>query len=244
MQMPRTVPADTDLLCESCGYTLNGLPESGRCPECGAPVIESTTADGRRVPEWEIRRGPREFLATSSEVIFRPTRFYRTLATRHYSRSTLFFADIHWAIASLLFGLAGFFHLRWMITMGTGPIVSPWWVDALVYLSISVGSFIAITATTWLAAKLSAWEGAYHGMRLPLPTVRRGMDYHAAHYLPVALIAAATVIGYQILLRLHLLTVLSAQRYLYVLSIEVIAAAGYLFKTYWIAMRQMMYANR
>ena len=31
--------------------------------------------------------------------------------------------------------------------------------------------------------------------------------------------------------------------YLYVLSAEVVIAAIYLFKTYWIAMRNMMYAN-
>ena len=32
--------------------------------------------------------------------------------------------------------------------------------------------------------------------------------------------------------------------YLYVLGAEVIVAAAYLFHTYWIAMRNMMYANR
>ena len=32
--------------------------------------------------------------------------------------------------------------------------------------------------------------------------------------------------------------------YLYVICAEVILAAVYLFKTYWIGMRNMMYANR
>ena len=31
--------------------------------------------------------------------------------------------------------------------------------------------------------------------------------------------------------------------YLYTLSGEVVLAAAYLFKTYWVAMRNMMYAN-
>jgi len=36
----------------------------------------------------------------------------------------------------------------------------------------------------------------------------------------------------------------TALAYLYILSAEVILAAGYLFKTYWIAMKNMMFANR
>src|SRR3954467_6090975 len=92
-----SVPAESDILCEQCGYTLNGLPESGQCPECAAPIAQSTTGDGRVLPPWEVRPSLRTFLATTAEVTFRPTRFYRTLATRQTSRLTQTFADIHWA---------------------------------------------------------------------------------------------------------------------------------------------------
>jgi hypothetical protein len=34
-------PIDVDLPCAACGYNLRGLSVAGRCPECGAPVIES-----------------------------------------------------------------------------------------------------------------------------------------------------------------------------------------------------------
>ena len=43
---------------------------------------------------------------------------------------------------------------------------------------------------------------------------------------------------------LGILGVMSGTKYLYVLCGEVIVAAFYLFETYWIAMRNMMYANR
>jgi len=79
---------------------------------------------------------------------------------------------------------------------------------------------------------------------LPLAVVRRGLYYHAAHYLPVAIIAVATVIGYQVLLSRRVVGIATASNYLYVLSGEVIVAALYLFHTYWIGMRNMMYANR
>jgi hypothetical protein len=73
--------------------------------------------------------------------------------------------------------------------------------------------------------------------------VLRGLDYHAAHYLPVAIVGAATVLGYHFLLYRHWVTLLSETTYLYVLCGEVVASAVYLFLTYWIGMKNMMYAN-
>jgi len=70
------------------------------------------------------------------------------------------------------------------------------------------------------------------------------MYYHAAHYLPVGLVAAVTVVAFVELLSRGTLGVEWYTRYLYVLSAEVVIAAFYLFKTYWTAMRNMMYANR
>jgi len=34
-----------DCLCKRCAYNLRGLPESGRCPECGTPVAMSIAGD-------------------------------------------------------------------------------------------------------------------------------------------------------------------------------------------------------
>ena len=70
------------------------------------------------------------------------------------------------------------------------------------------------------------------------------MHYHAAHYLPVALVAFATVAGYQWMLERRFVGPETSAKYLYVLCGEVIVGAFYLFHTYWIAMRNMMYANR
>ena len=111
-------------------------------------------------------------------------------------------------------------------------------------LGVCVATFAFLLGVTRLAAALTTWEAGYRGLRLPLPVVLRGMHYHAAHYLPVGLAAAATVLGYQFLLAMDWISGDTGERYLYLLCGEIVIAAGYLFSTYWTAMRNLMYANR
>jgi len=238
------IPAESDILCEQCGYTLNGLSEDGRCPECGTPVLDSTSPARRRPAQWDepARMGIVAFLSTTIQVIFRPTRFFRALATRQPLRQPLIFAWIHWSITSLLLGIVAWGHvdLHWQMSLWTSLRASP-----RLIVPFSLAALIVIAGTTELAARLTSWEAAYRGLRLPLNVVRRGLYYHAAHYLPVALLALLIVFGYRFIVAAGWLDpYLSAQRYLYTLAAAVILAAGYLFKTYWIGMRNMMFANR
>lgn len=48
---------DATLLCERCGYVLEGLDERGACPECGRPIAESlpsarTGTPFQNLPSW------------------------------------------------------------------------------------------------------------------------------------------------------------------------------------------------
>ncbi len=235
-----SLPADSALLCEFCGYTLTGLSTGGRCPECGRPIADSLP-QGRAPAAWE-EVAPTgnlgRFFRTSAAVLFHPRRFYRTLATRRPSPRARTFARIYTWIASALFATAAAVHLEWFLAMTSYRLpFYPTWI----ILTILCGWFLA--GTTHLAARLTAWEAAYRGLRLPLGVVQRGLQYHSIHYLPVGLVAAATVLGYQWLLHHGYGGPESGSTYLYVLSGEIILAAGYLFQTYWIAMRNMMYAN-
>src|SRR4051812_29901837 len=92
---PSIVPEESDILCETCGYTLSGLPSTGRCPECGTPIAESA-ASLRRPPVWEepAQGAIAAFARASCEVIFHPTRFYRSLATRRDITASRRFAQL------------------------------------------------------------------------------------------------------------------------------------------------------
>ena len=238
-----------DLLCEACGYVLNGLPPTGRCPECGKPIADSI-GENRIAPSWETADAKAHgFFHTTMDLIFTPTAFYRTLAVRGSLQAARSFARIHWWIAAGLFGLTAATHAFWYwFLLGAqqpglnSPVIAG--IFAATVILLTIATYIALDGITRLAARLTNWEGTYRGFRLPYDIVLRGLYYHAAHYFPVALLAAITVIGHQLLLFLQILSPLTSDRYLYVLSAQVILSAIYLFQTYWIGMRNMMYANR
>ena len=232
-------------MCETCGYTLDGLTDDGNCPECGQSVRLSRLDDGRTAPAWE-RPGNViwRFADTTGSVIVRPSVFYRTLATRQSSHLALAYGRTLWVLSALLLGGALYQHAMWF-----GEVAGWAWTRspgrAFAFLGLAtVATYLVLWLTTRLAALLTAWEAAYRGYRLPKPVVLRGLYYHAAHYLPVGLIALATTGGYRFAVQRQWLGYETASTYLIVLCVEVVVLAGYLFRTYWAGMRNMMYANR
>jgi hypothetical protein len=239
------IPDETSVLCEGCGYTLDGLPTTGRCPECGLPIAQSTGEDGRRLPAWEDPSVPDgavgRFLHTTLAAIASSRRFYRTLATRRQDQAALRFARIHWLISAILFASALTIHAGWYKRELVGLEFIP---DALILFPLSLFVIFALLElVTRLAARLTAVEARYWGYRLPLPVVLRALYYHAAHYLPVAVVSFATVAVNAWLVRRHWIGPQWAMRYLYVLCGEVLVGAWYLFRTYWNGMKSMMFAN-
>ena len=148
-------PAEHDLLCEGCGYTLNGLPDYSNCPECGEPIAESTGVGRREPPAWETAPRPSigAFLATSAHVLFRPTHFYRTLATRRDIRRAASFATIHWIFDAILFGIAAAVHTVWYQSVGGSYFgVNHWTIPLVIFTLLAYWSLVATTA---LAARLT-----------------------------------------------------------------------------------------
>jgi hypothetical protein len=247
--MTSPAPEETDILCENCGYMLNGLPPSGRCPECGQEIDLSVSERFRKPPLWEDIGDPRpkwlRFLLTTAQIIFRPTRFFRGTTSRGQIEPAREFAQIHWIISSILLGLAAWAHWDWYersINRFTPP--PPAWEGWVMFLALPLGTYLATRWIIYLAARLTTWEAAYRGIRLPHGVVLRALYYHSAHLLPVALLTLITCGGFNLLQGTGRLLMTTETAYLYVLCGEVVVAAGYLFNTYWIGMRNSMYANR
>lgn len=245
--MATRAPDETDILCENCGYMLNGLPTSGNCPECGSTIEISISQSLRNPPLWELIGDPRpiwlRFFVTTGQIIFRPTRFYRTSTSRGQIKRAQQFAIIHWIIWALLVGVAAWAHWDWYERVIDRQLPPLWLRDALL-IALPVGVFLLTMVTIRLAARLTVWEATYRGLRMPLPVVLRALFYHSAHFFPVAILALLTCGGYDLLQRQGHFQMTSETIYLYFLSLEVVFSAAYLFVTYWIGMRNVMYANR
>jgi hypothetical protein len=106
------VPAEFDLLCESCGYSLIGLMVD-RCPECGAS-FDATALRLARVP-WLYRKRlgrASAYLQTLRFALLRPRRFARELCrpVRISAQDAHRFRMLTIGIASfgVAVGLAGF----------------------------------------------------------------------------------------------------------------------------------------
>ncbi len=245
MAQNASVPAETDILCEHCGYGLNGLPTDGRCPECGELIADSTVGDGRNLSPWESSDGSTlsRFVRTTRGVIGSPTVFFRHLQTRpEHDASQSFASRQHW-LSSIVLGLTAAIHANIMGVldfMGRPGVLAPL-LFAPVFIVLTR---IALGGITKLASVLTRVEGGYWGYRMPGGAVRRVMNFHTAQLLPVAVVAFLTVSIYSVLRSTNILNGLWDIKYLVIISIEVLLGAGYLFRTYWIAMKNIMYANR
>lgn len=240
------LPADTDVLCEQCGYRLNGLPDAGNCPECGTAVAESTSGSSRRPPAWEDAQAGsilRRWRLTISSALFTPSHFFRRLATRRQDPRSLSFATIHWLASSILLGLATVLHGEWSLRhylLGRSWTTS---TRLMVFLLATITAFGLFASLSKLASLFTFWEARYWGYRLPRAVVLRALHYHSVHFVPVSLVGLLATLGWRVGLWNGWFGPQHAEIYLYAISGLVVLAAGYVFAIYVVAMRRIMYAN-
>lgn len=101
---------DDRLLCEECGYPLEGLGEKtsdkstfagARCPECGVLVAESMP-EARVGSAWQRRASVRGWVRTCWEVLHRPRETMRGVAIRGLGGRGLLWINLVVAAAVLV----------------------------------------------------------------------------------------------------------------------------------------------
>ncbi len=240
-------PAETDLLCEHCGYILNGLQrEQGNCPECGQPTIDSIQPGHRVASPIEIEWSRKAFWATTSRILLQKRRFFRETTSRGDHPNVVRFGRVQRLISGTAFGIAGAVHGAWVAE--TQLWVSHWTlvplsILAVVTVVLAALAVLMLDLVTRLATWLTSKEGAFWGMRLPGHVVTRAMSFHAANYLPAAALALLVTGGYRIALMLGWMDASSGVKYLVTLSVLVVVSAFWLFESYVIAMRRIRLAN-
>jgi hypothetical protein len=248
------IPDVTALLCEGCGYTLHQAPPEGNCPECGMPISESRP-ELRHVSAWEDRQdygAIRGFAVTTARALFTPRSFFRglsipgsTLETSRVStfRSSQVFGHVYRLLSAVLLGVTASVHFDFLALSQSPRGLTQ--IPGLTAAIATAFAWVSVELLILAVVRLTAWEAAYRGLRLPRAVVARALDFHAVHLVPPALLGLVTVLAYDALMsRDANLAGEWIMTYIYTLSGEVIVSAGYVFVTYWIAMKNLMYANR
>lgn len=238
-----SVPEPDDLLCEKCGYLLNGLPPEGHCPECGRPVAESTVASPRRPTAWEAGRDRpvARFQFTALSVLRGPKVFFRTMTAHGDTARSAAFGRLALLPALVFNTKTVVMHYAIM------HLLDGWPSRRVLPIVLVVTPILVTLAWAGLYAavvRLTTLESGFWGMRLPRDVVRRALHYDAVHVSAAALLSWAITLAYLCLIiaddasRRYQLT------YLYTLCGAVVVSAVYLFSVYATSMRSLMYANR
>ncbi|HEX8323880.1 MAG TPA: hypothetical protein VF595_08190 [Tepidisphaeraceae bacterium] len=237
------VPEGNDILCEKCGYVLNGLPPEGHCPECGSPVALSTTQSPRHPPAWEAGtdRPLARFQFTAVSALLRPKRFFKTMTAHGDAARAARFGRLA-VLPALLFNTKAIvMHTAVMhLSYGSPPRVVLPFILLLTPLLVTAGW----AGMYFAVVRLTTLESGYWGMRLPRDVVARALCYNAVH------VSAASLLPWGVTLLYLCMRIADEQSgqymtvYLYTLSAAVVIAAVYLFSVYATSMRSLMYANR
>ncbi len=135
----RTWQDEYTLLCERCGYVVEGLPADGACPECGKAIAESLPE--RRVgTPWQRRQTRSSLVHTWIVTLLKPARTLDRMRADEpatWLRAWSFLASA----AIIAVGLLVFLGL--VLSVDDGKFLDGWFINAVISALVA-GCFIHV----------------------------------------------------------------------------------------------------
>ncbi len=191
--MPKPTPWEDEytLLCERCGYAIEGLDQSGNCPECGKPVAESLPERRIGTP-WQRKPGVGSLLATWWMTLRHPLRTLDVMRVRTDRRELMLSASTI-IVASLI--LATGFVLPAVFTRdevatypAENPRPYPYW-DILVTIPFfAVVPLVIFPILTWIETRGLIVIGKARGFRIDARLAKSIVAHACAGWLLLAIL--------------------------------------------------------
>lgn len=186
--MPRD-EHDRVLLCERCGYRIEGLPHDRPCPECGRPV-RSSLPGARSGSPWQNHGGQTGGLRTAAAALRRPAALFEQIKIRGGEDEPLLAGNI--AATSLLLVLAAWLASLRAIWKSEGSLGAGTVLGAAAVAAI-VGGFGSVIALHGLTA-VEHWGVRFFGARRGWRVTRNVATSVCAHASAGWLLSGALVL--------------------------------------------------
>lgn len=183
------------LLCEGCGYVVDGLGPEQPCPECGRPVQESMPERRKGTP-LQRSASLKAWTRTASMFLRHPRRAWDDVELDPATTETALSASINLAaiLAATAAGLLPFYRFLSMTRSWTelpGALAFGW----LAWLAVFVFVWAGLRVLTWIETRGLTFFASRRGWRVP-SAVARAATAHASigWVVGIAPVSAMTIV--------------------------------------------------
>lgn len=225
------------LLCERCGYVLEGLDHGGNCPECGKPIAESLPRNARPGSPWQQKPSLRSLIDTCREMLYRPGPLLERVRIDGRTSGSLE-GWIVFATSIVCAASPWAFYLVWMFfnpTRGRRSLLSEAGHATLYALVGGMLVAIVLTILTGIERVGIRTFGRVHGRRITHAISTTVCAHACVGWFTAAFLFWTPVFAYVILDEDWLMPIAPAGLFLGLLHFEILV---------WLGVKRCRYANR